>query len=65
MSNATNPRAQGSKIKPKKWPHQNERNVLGPEHDINVQPEPVNRNLHPFCDGVHPPHPVEDDVDLQ
>ena len=43
--------------------HQGEGNVLRPEHDVDVEAEPVDRDLHALGDGVDPADAIEDDVD--
>jgi hypothetical protein len=43
--------------------YQDEGDVLRPEHDVDVEAEPVDRDLHALRDGVDPADAVEDDVD--
>jgi len=37
--------------------------VLRPEHDVDVEAEPVDSDLHALGDGVYPADAIEDDVD--
>lgn len=37
--------------------------MLRPEHDVDVEAEPVDRDLHALGDGVDPADAIEDDVD--
>lgn len=42
--------------------HQEEGNVLWPELDINIKPQPMDSYLHPLGDWVLPSHSIKYDI---